>query len=277
MNAHPLLWLALAGAVFASPGMALAWAVQRALGNAGWVDAIWSGVTGLLGVGFALLPLGTPIGARQIVIAALTGLWGARLGVHIALRSHGPAEDRRYAALRREWGGQFQRRMFGFLQIQALAAWLLALSVLVAARNPAPFPRAIDAAGIAIAVIALLGESLADAQLARFRADPAQAGRICMRGLWAVSRHPNYFFEWLGWCAWPLLAFGDAAGLLGFLAPLLMYGLLVHGSGIPPLERQMAARHGAAWDAYAARTRAFLPLPRLAAASPRPAKHQDRT
>ncbi|MDE2517244.1 MAG: DUF1295 domain-containing protein [Rhodospirillales bacterium] len=258
--------------------MALAWAVQRALGNAGWVDAIWSGVTGLLGVGFALIPLGPPIGARQIVIAALTGLWGARLGIHIAMRSHGPAEDRRYAALRREWGGDFQRRMAVFLQIQALAAWLLALSVLAAARNPAPFPRAIDVAGIAIAIVALLGESLADAQLARFRADPAQAGRICMRGLWAVSRHPNYFFEWLGWCAWPLLALGSGypAGWLGFLAPLLMYALLVHGSGIPPLERQMAARHGAAWDAYAARTRAFLPLPRFAAIPHPPTQPQDR-
>jgi steroid 5-alpha reductase family enzyme len=249
--------------VFLSAAMGLAWVIQWRTRNAGWVDTVWSLALGLAGVGVALLP-GLPSPApRQVVVAILVGLWGLRLGGHIADRTRGKPEDARYAALRTAWGAAFQPRMAGFLQIQAAAAAFLALSMLLAAHDPAPFPRVQDALGIAVLAIAIGGEALADAQLRRFRRDPANHGGVCDRGLWGWSRHPNYFFEWLGWLAYPLLAI-DPGWLWGWLAlsgPVCMYWLLVYVSGIPLLEQQMLASRGERFRRYQARVSAFFPLP----------------
>ena len=188
-----------------------------------------------------------------------------RLGIHIARRSaHGP-EDARYAALRLEWGARFHVRMFWFLQIQAAAAALLALSMRLAAHNAAPWPRLLDGLGILVLAVAIVGEGIADASLRRFKADPANRGAICDAGLWAWSRHPNYFFEWLGWFAYPLLAIdltgGWQWGLLALTGPAFMYVLLVHVSGIPLLEQQMLRRRGDAFRAYQNRVSVFFPRP----------------
>ena len=259
-----MIGLIAAGAVGLALAMTGAWAVQRATGNSGWVDAVWSFSTGLAGVAFALVPVdGAAPGWRQWLVAALIAAWALRLGGHIALRSrHGP-EDARYAALRTEWGAGFQRRLFWFLQIQALCAFILALSVLVAARNPEPAFRLVDALGLVVIAVAVLGEGVADQQLSRFKADPANRGRVCDVGLWGWSRHPNYFFEWLVWWAWPLLAIGAGWpwGWVALAGPVLMYWLLVHASGIPPLEATMLASRGDAFRAYQARVSAFFPLP----------------
>ncbi|MGE0419588.1 MAG: DUF1295 domain-containing protein, partial [Acetobacteraceae bacterium] len=199
---------------------------------------------------------------RQVVVAVLVGLWSLRLGAHIAARSLTGPEDARYAALRVEWGVAFQWRLFWFLQIQAAAAAVLVLSMMLAAHNPAPWPAMTDLLGIAVLIVAIIGEGVADAQLRRFKANPANHGRVCDRGLWAWSRHPNYFFEWLGWLAYPLLAFdGVGWGLLALTGPAFMYWLLVHVSGIPLLERQMLASRGDAFRAYQARVSPFFPLP----------------
>jgi steroid 5-alpha reductase family enzyme len=113
-----------------------------------------------------------------------------------------------------------------------------------------------------VLIIAIAGEGLSDAQLRRYRAGAAH-GAICDRGFWKFSRHPNYFFEWLGWCAYPLFALsgGHWIGALALTGPTMMYILLVHISGIPPLEQHMERSRGAAWRLYVARTRPFLPLP----------------
>jgi steroid 5-alpha reductase family enzyme len=244
-----------------------AWTIQRAAGNAGWVDAVWSFGTGAAGAVYALMPapgINWP-GPRQLIVAAFVILWSVRLGTHIAARvAHGP-EDSRYAQFRRDWGASFQSRMFWFLQTQAAAAALLTLSVLLAARNPAPLGGG-DLAAIVVLIVALGGEAIADAQLRRFRRDTANHGRICDRGLWHWSRHPNYFFEWLGWLAYPLFAIdlsgGYAQGWLALSAPAFMYYLLVHVSGVPPLEQQMLRSRGDAYRAYQARTHAFWPWPK---------------
>jgi len=259
--------LILYGAVGMALVMASAWAAQWLSGNAGWVDVAWSFGTGLLGLTFALVPEpGAPgISWRQLVIAALVGFWSLRLGSHIATRvAHGP-EDARYAALRESWGGQFQSRMFLFLEAQALCAVLLGVAVLLAARNPAPNPRLIDIAGLALLAFAILGERSSDMQLELFKADANNRGRVCDTGFWSWSRHPNYFFEWLGWLAYPLLAIswsGDYPwGWLALLGPALMYALLVYVSGIPPVEAHMLRSRGAAYRDYQRRTSAFFPLP----------------
>jgi steroid 5-alpha reductase family enzyme len=244
--------------------MAGAWAIQRATANAGWIDVVWTFGTGLVGVGLALAG-SDRVPWRGYVIAAMVALWSVRLGLHIALRvAHGP-EDARYTALRETWGAGFQGRLFWFLEIQAVAAALLGIAIVTAADNPDPTLRPIDLIGIATLFVAIFGEGLADEQLRRFKSDPTNRGKICNAGLWGWSRHPNYFFEWLGWVAYPLLAIhwdgSYFAGFLSLIGPLLMYAILVYGSGIPYVERQMAQSRGAAFQDYAARTSAFFPLP----------------
>jgi steroid 5-alpha reductase family enzyme len=192
-------------------------------------------------------------------------VWALRLGLHIAERTIGGREDVRYARLREQWGQTYPARMFGFLMIQAAAAWVLGLAMLVAARNPSPGLGWGDAIGVLLLAVAVIGEGVADWQMRRFRRDPRNKGRVLQDGLWAWSRHPNYFFQFLGWLAYPIIALvppdSPFVGVVATAAPALMYWLLAYVSGVPPLEREMLASRGAAWRAYQARTSAFFPLP----------------
>jgi len=238
--------------------MGIAWLVQRFTRNCGWVDAVWSAATALGGV-FVALHAGGP---RSFLASAMVLLWGGRLAWHIARRTPGAPEDPRYAAFRRDWGAAFERRLFAFLMVQAAAAWVLVATVGLAAANEAPFPAAADVAAALVLAAAVWGEATADAQMQRFRA--AGTGGVCDRGLWGWSRHPNYFFEILGWCAYPLLAINRSvhpAGLLALAGPLMMYVLLRHVSGVPPLEASMLERRGDAFRAYQARVSVLLPWP----------------
>lgn len=156
--------------------------------------------------------------------------------------------------------------MFWLLQKQALVSIPLALSVILAASNPLPALRVQDIVAVLVLLVAIAGEGAADAQLRRFRADPANKNRVCDVGLWGWSRHPNYFFEWFGWLAYPLFAIdlngGYPWGWLALAGSACMYWLLVHISGIPPLEEHMLDRRRDAFRAYQARTNAFFPAPR---------------
>jgi steroid 5-alpha reductase family enzyme len=259
--------LAAAGAL--SFAMALAWLVRLRSGRSGWIDTIWSAATGLVAFVLALAPgsgaaLAAPCGRRALA-AGLIAVWAARLAGHIFARTRGAGEDPRYAALAQEWGADFPLRLFVFLQIQAAAALPLVAAVALAARAPRPFPDVFDLAGVVVSAAALCGEALADAQLAQFRR-AAPSGGICEIGLWKYSRHPNYFFEFLFWCAWPLLALDFSGafpqGLLALAAPAFIYWLLVHVSGVPPLEKHMLASRGAAFEAYTRRINVFFPGPR---------------
>lgn len=248
----------LAATIFLGAVMAAAWVVQRRLRNAGWVDAFWTFGLGMAGIGVALAG---GAGPRRFVVAALLGAWAIRLGGHIVARSRGAAEDSRYAHLRTEWGADFDRRMFAFLQIQAAAAAILLVPVLVAASSPRALGW-IDAVAVALALLAFAGEGLADRQLQAFRADPRNHGRVCDTGLWSLSRHPNYVFEWLHWWAYPILAIGTPWAAAALVGPAFMYWLLVHVSGIPPLEAQMLRSRGDAYRDYQRRVSAFLPMPK---------------
>lgn len=242
-----------------------AWLIQRRTNNAGWVDVVWSFALGAAGVIYALCPLhaGLPT-ARQWLIALLAACWSLRLGLHIAHRTRHGSEDVRYAQFRRDWGEAFQRRMFWFLQIQAVAAALLAIAMLLAARSPRPLSIR-DGIAVGVLALSIIGEAIADRQLRQFRSNPANHGGICEVGLWGWSRHPNYFFEWLGWVAYPLFAIDLHGafpwGWFALSAPVFMYWLLVYVSGIPPLEQQMLRSRGDAFRAYQARVSAFIPFP----------------
>jgi steroid 5-alpha reductase family enzyme len=243
--------------------MAAAWGAQRQTGRSGWVDATWSLAVGLVGAGLALAPIhaGAPMG-RQILVAGLALAWSLRLGLHIMARTLRGGEDPRYKALADEWGRDFPRRLFWFLQIQAAAAFPLVVTIFAAAQNPSPFPGPGDFIGGAILILAIGGEAAADDQLRRFAAALQHRGGVCDVGLWGLSRHPNYFFEWLGWIAYPLIAIGWPPNPLGAVAlagPIVMYWLLVHVSGVPLLEAHMARSRGAAFANYQARVNTFFP------------------
>ncbi len=257
MNPPLLAAPALLPALCLFPAMAGAWWLQRRLGNAGWVDVVWTLALGTAGV---VATLGAGQGARAWLVAALVAAWALRLGGYILARTRGTPEDARYAQFRRDWGAAFQRRMFGFLMIQAAAAALLLVPMVLAAASPRPLGWP-DALAVLVLLAAVLGEGVADRQLHRFRARPGNHGRVCQLGLWGWSRHPNYFFEWLHWLAYPLFALGADHGWLALLGPALMYWLLVHVSGIPPLEAQMLRSRGDAYRAYQRRVSAFIPLP----------------
>jgi steroid 5-alpha reductase family enzyme len=150
------------------------------------------------------------------------------------------------------------------VQKQALVSIPLALSIFLAAHNPAPQLRALDFIGALIFVVAIAGEAIADRQLKNFRATLAGRG-VCDIGLWRWSRHPNYFFEWFGWLGYAAIAIapggGYAWGYLALAGAACMYWLLVYVSGIPPLEAHMLQTRGEAFRSYQARTSAFFPWP----------------
>jgi steroid 5-alpha reductase family enzyme len=264
-----IVFIAISVALFAI--MSVAWLVWHGTRNSGWVDTIWTFGLGAVGVGAALSPLLLFGGltSRQALVAVLIALWSARLGLHIAQRTAGITDDPRYAKLLRDWAASAPQQMFWLLQKQALVSIPLALSMALAALNPLPGLRLQDWLGVLVLLIGIGGEALSDSQLRRFRADPANKYRLCNAGLWGWSRHPNYFFEWLGWLAYPLFAIDVGGGHAwsypwGFVAlagPLSMYLLLVHVSGIPPLEAHMLERRGDDFRAYQSRTNAFFPSP----------------
>jgi steroid 5-alpha reductase family enzyme len=249
-----------------SAAMAFAWYVALRTGRSGWIDAIWSLSVGAAGTAAALAPLGNAWPSwRQGLVAAMVGLWSLRLGIHISLRTVAGGDDPRYAHLRQEWGVHARPRLFWFLQVQAAVALVLAFAVGAAAHRPTPTLGAADLLGVALLVIAIVGEGTADRQLAHFRSTAGGAARICSVGLWRFSRHPNYFFEWLVWVAYAVIAIDPAGGYpigwLAIAAPALMYWLLVEVSGIPPLEAHMERTRGDRFRAYRESVNAFWPGP----------------
>jgi steroid 5-alpha reductase family enzyme len=213
------------------------------------------------------------------MLAVLGGTWGLRLALHLWHRVRHEAEDGRYAYLRTHWHGS-QWKFFLFFQAQALLILLFALPFLAVARNADAAPaRLVMAALLWLACVA--GESIADRQLARFRADPANKGKTCRTGLWRYSRHPNYFFEWLHWFSYLILAAGDSLasltvmpGALAWLGPVLMYLFLRYLSGVPYTEAQALRTRGQDYADYQRSTPMLFPwFPRDAHAR---TSHGDR-
>ena len=252
-----MLMTILAASVAMAVAMAAAWGVQRLTLRSGWVDTIWTFATGLVGAGAALALPREGSAPRAWLVATLALIWALRLGLALMLRTLKGGEDPRYLALRQAWGTREAWRLFWFLQIQAAASVALVSAMLAAAQNNAPFVSLGDTLGVLAFGLGVAGAGLADAQMARFRA--SQSGGVCQIGLWRYSRHPNYFFEWIAWLAYPLIAIGGEFAPLALIAPGLIYWLLVHVSGIPPLEEHMLKSRGAAFAEYVKRTNAFFP------------------
>jgi steroid 5-alpha reductase family enzyme len=248
--------------------MTLAWAVEQRTGNSGWIDTVWTFGLGVVGIASALVPFATGQVAnapRRWLVAIAIFMWALRLGLHIASRTAGIVDDPRYAVLRRSFGAEASWQMWLLVQKQALVSVPLALSIFLAAQNPAPGLRWQDLMAAIIFVVAIGGEGIADLELRQFRRASSGRAAICDAGLWRWSRHPNYFFEWFGWLCYAVIAIDLSGaypwGWLALVGPACMYWLLVHVSGIPPLEEHMLQTRGDAFRAYQRRTSAFFPRP----------------
>jgi steroid 5-alpha reductase family enzyme len=241
--------------VFAVLMMSLGWLWQRARANAGIIDVLWAGGLAVSAVFFALS--GDGAAWPRVILAALGGLWGARLATHLWTRVRGEPEDGRYRNLRVHWGGS-QFKFFLFFQFQASLMVLFSLPFLAVGRNPHEFGSWM-LIGIMIWLVSVIGESIADRQLARFRANQANHGRTCRDGLWRYSRHPNYFFEWLHWFAYVWLALGSPVAWLAWAGPAVMYVFVRWISGIPYVETQALRSRGDDYRAYQRSTSMLIP------------------
>ena len=235
----------------------LAWVLQWRTGNAGLVDSIWALTLGGLAGLYALLG-SAPLDVR-LLLAAMGGVWGFRLGFYLWRRNWGKPEDWRYAQFRQKWGEKATFNMFWFFQFQNIFTLLLSASafLVVAYRPDAPAAWAM-ALAVAIWLVAVGGESLADRQLRAFRADTSNKGKVCQAGLWKYSRHPNYFFECVHWLAYVPLALGAPHGWATLIAPGVMAWMLMKLSGVPMLEAEMIKTRPGYAD-YVRRTSALIP------------------
>lgn len=245
--------------VVAAAAKTAAWLIQRRTGNAGLVDAVWAWTLGSLAILYAVFGDAPP--ALRVLLALMGGAWGLRLGTYLWRRNFGRPEDFRYAQLRARWGARAQSRLFWFFQFQNVFTLALAASAFmpVAWRDTRPADAAI-AVAIGLWLVALAGEAIADAQMAAFRANPANRGRVCRDGLWRYSRHPNYFFECVHWTAYLPLALGAPYGWAALAAPIVVAVLLLRFSGVPLLESEMVRRNPAYAD-YIRTTSQLVPWP----------------
>jgi steroid 5-alpha reductase family enzyme len=264
-NPTPLdltLW-GLAGCAFV---MTIAWAVALRLKFLSLVDAVWA-----LGIGACAAAYHFYFGAvplRSLLSVAIVLLWSLRLGGHLSLRlaAHFPKEDSRYVKLKSSWSTGLRAKSFVFFQFQALTQALFAYPFAVTALDGSDFPRLNEIVGFALALVGILGESVSDRQLKRFKADKSNAGKVCDVGLWRYSRHPNYFFEWVVWCGFGALALAGPMGAWALVCPLAMLLLLLFVTGVAPSERQSLRSRGQAYVRYQQTTSRFVPwFPKKAA------------
>ena len=238
--------------------MAALWYWQLRTREADVVDLAWAAGLGAAAVFYAAaVPVG--IGWRRWMVAAMAGLWSARLAGYLVGRVRKPGEDGRYRDLRVKWGRAAPFKFFVFFQAQAALVIVLSVHFLLAMRSADPTLGPLDLAGLAIWVVSVAGESIADRQLHRFRATPGNENRVCRTGLWRYSRHPNYFFEWLHWLAYVPIAYGHAPLWAILFAPALLLVSIRFVTGIPPIERRSVERRGEEYRRYQRTTSAFIP------------------
>lgn len=216
------------------------------------------------GLGFVLMSwMGfafSDFSLRSIIVSTLVTIWGLRLSWHIARRNLKKSEDHRYAVWRQEWKYFYLRSYVQIFLLQGLFLYVIVLPVtFIHASAPASL-GVLDAVGIVLWCIGFFFESVGDHQLKNFLKDPANKGKIMDQGLWAYSRHPNYFGEVVQWWGIFLVALAVPYGYITIVSPLLITVLIVYVSGIPMLEKKYAGRPD--FEAYKKRTSMFVPMPK---------------
>ncbi|HEX4423618.1 MAG TPA: DUF1295 domain-containing protein [Kofleriaceae bacterium] len=248
-------WLLAAGLQF------VLWLVQQRTRNAGIVDVGWA---------LSFAPVAALFAARATAplaawgpLALLVIVWSVRLGGYLIARGAARLpEEGRYVELRRRWAPRAGSRFFVFFQAQAALTGILSIAFVVPFVAAPWDPGWLRGLGAAITAIGIAGEATADAQLARWKRDPARRAQVCTAGLWGYSRHPNYFFEWCVWLGYAIhgLAFAPW-GLIAFVPQALLLCSILFVTGIPPTEKQSLRSRGDAYRAYQARVSKFIPWP----------------
>lgn len=239
--------------------MLTTWLVSLPLRNAAIVDLVW-------GLGFVLVAWavrltvdGDP--ARQWLLVGMVTVWGLRLSGYLTWRNHGQGEDFRYQAMRRHWGHRFWWVSLGTVFVlQGVLMWSVSIGVQLGQVPATPGLGVLAGLGVVVWAVGLTFEAVGDAQLARFKADPASRGRVMDRGLWRYTRHPNYFGDACVWWGIALVAAETGTGAWGIIGAVVMTVLLRRVSGVTLLEKSLVKRR-AGYDEYVARTSPFIPRP----------------
>jgi len=249
----------LASAVAILIAMFTTWVVSVVIKNASIVDIVW-------GLGFVMVAwvsriVGDGNDARQWLLTLLTTLWGLRLALYLAWRNTGHGEDFRYRNMRKHWGKRFPLvslvTVFGF---QGVLMWIVSLGVQLGQADDTPDVGVLAVIGVVVYAVGLFFEVVGDAQLARFKADPASAGKVMDRGLWRYTRHPNYFGDACVWWGLAIIAAESGGGAWGLIGAIVMNVLLRRVSGVVLLERSLKKRREG-YSEYIARTSPFVPRP----------------
>ena len=244
-------------AAFAAAG----WLASLPIRNVSIVDAMWS-LMFLLAAGVYAWGQDS-LAPRALLVLAMVAVWALRLAVYIAWRNHGHGEDFRYQQIRaRNEPGFAVKSLYLVFGLQAVLAWVISLPLLAAVNSTAAFTP-LDLAGVVLWIVGMVFEAVGDAQLARFKADPGNRGKVMDRGLWRYTRHPNYFGDFCVWWGFFLTALA-AGGWWSFVGPALMSVLLLKVSGVALLEKDISERRPGYRD-YVRRTNAFFPAPPRAA------------
>lgn len=245
------------GLVLSMGLMLLFWLIHLPLRNAGLVDVGWALGLGLVGLFYSSFGDGYPL--RRILLGVMVGFWAFRLAGHFLLSRVGKREEGRYTDLREAWGRGAWRYFFLYFLFQGIMVVLLALPFLFICLNEKPGLQLNEQIAAVLWCVGLLGEWFSDRQLKRFRRNPDNQGLTLDRGLWRLSRHPNYFFEWLIWMAYGLMALSAPLGFIGLVSPALMLFFLLKVSGIPSAEAQALKSRGDDYKRYQRTTSPFFP------------------
>ena len=236
------------------------WLVSLRTKNAAIADVYWG--PGFIVIAAVSFIVNGAFTMNHFALASLVGLWGLRLGLHLWLRHRAASgEDKRYAVMRERGGKNWPiKSLFTVFLVQAIVQWLIALPIHL---GTTPFahsdPGITGRIGILIFAAGMTLETFADATLQRFRRNPQNSGKLLTTGVFAWSRHPNYFGEILVWSGLALFAFSVSGAAIVFLSPILLTFLVARASGVPPLEEILKEREG--FDEWKARTNALIPWP----------------
>ncbi len=240
--------------------MLATWSVSLLRRDASIVDIVWG--LGFVVVAWASRFVTGASGAGNWLLVAMVTVWGVRLAAYLAKRTLGKGEDFRYKAMRRKHGERFPLvSLYTVFGLQGALMFVVSLPVSLGQRDTDAGAGFVALAGFVVWAIGLYFEVVGDAQLARFKRDPRNEGLVMDQGLWALTRHPNYFGDCLVWWGLAIVASAQGAGLWAFLGALVMTVLLVRVSGAAMLDRLLAKRKPG-YAEYMARTSGFIPRPR---------------
>jgi steroid 5-alpha reductase family enzyme len=236
------------------------WALSVAVRDTSIVDIFWG--TGFVVIAWVTYAVADGSPARQLLLATLMTIWGLRLTIHLARRNLGKGEDFRYRRMREHHGDRWPRRsLWSVFWLQGVLMWIVSLPVQAGQLDVSPHGLVwLDGLGIAVFAVGLFFETVGDAQLARFKADPANRGQVMDRGLWSWTRHPNYFGDFSVWWGLYLVALATGSAWWTVLGPLVMSVLLIRVSGAALLEKSIGKRRPG-YAEYVRRTSGFFPRP----------------